>query len=34
MEVRKAEGRTLRKVMIKIGLERIDTQEEIIVEVL
>jgi len=34
MEVRKVEGRTLREVMVKIGLERIDTQEGITVEVL
>ena len=34
MEVRKVEGRTLREVTVKIGLERIDTQEGIIVEVL
>jgi len=27
MEVRKVEGRTLREVMIKIGLERIDMQK-------
>jgi len=33
-EVRKAEGKTLREVTVKIGLERIDTQEEIIVEAL
>jgi len=34
MEVRKVEGKTLREVMVKIGLERIDTQEGITVEVL
>ena len=34
MEVRKAEGRTLREVTVKIGLKRIDTQEGIIVEAL
>ena len=34
MEVRKVEGRLLREVIVKIGLERIDTQEEIIVEML
>ena len=34
IEVRKVEGRTLRKVTMKIGLERIDTQKGIIVEVL
>ena len=34
MEVRKVEGRTLREVTVKIGLERIDTQEGIIVEAL
>jgi len=34
MEVRKVEGRTLREVTVKIGLERIDTQEGITVEVL
>jgi len=28
------EGRTLREVMVKIGLKRIDTQEEITVEAL
>jgi len=32
--VRKAEGKTLRKVTIKIGLERLDTQEGITVEAL
>ena len=31
---RKAEGRTLREVTVKIGLERIDTQEGVTVEVL
>ena len=34
MEVRKVEGRILREVMVKIGLERIDTQERIMVEAL
>jgi len=34
MEVRKIEGKTLREVIVKIGLERIDTQEGIIVKVL
>ena len=34
MEVRKAGGRTLREVTVKIGLERIDTQEGITVEAL
>jgi len=34
MEVRKIKGKTLRKVMVKIGLERIDIQEGIMVEVL
>ena len=34
MEVRKVEGRTLREVTVKIGLERIDTQEGIMVEAL
>ena len=34
MEVRKIEGKTLRKVTLKIGLERIDMQEEITVEAL
>jgi len=33
-EVREVEMKTLREVMIKIGLERIDTQEGITVEVL
>ena len=33
-EVRKVETKTLREVMVKIGLERIDTQEGITVEVL
>ena len=32
--MRKLEGRTLRKVTVKIGLERIDTQEGIMVEAL
>ena len=32
--MRKVEGRTLRKVTVKIGLERIDTQEGIMVEAL
>ena len=31
---RKAEGRTLREVTVKIGLERIDTQEGVTVEIL
>jgi len=34
MEVRKAEGKVLREVMVKIGLEKIDTQEGITVEAL
>ena len=34
MEVRKIEGKTLREVTLKIGLERIDMQEEITVKVL
>ena len=34
MEVRKAKERILREVTVKIGLERIDIQEGIIVEVL
>ena len=34
MEVRKLEGKTLRKVTVKIGLERIDMQEGITVEAL
>jgi len=34
MEIRKIEEKTLRKVMVKIGLERIDTQEGITVEAL
>ena len=34
MEVRKIEGEVLREVIVKIGLERIDMQEEITVEVL
>jgi len=34
MEVRKVEGKVLREVTVKIGFERINTQEEIIVEVL
>jgi len=33
-EVRKMEGRPLREVTVKIGLERIDTQEGIMVEAL
>ena len=33
-KVRKTEGRTLREVTVKIGLERIDTQEGITVEAL
>ena len=34
MEVRKVERKTLRKITVKIGLERIDMQERITVEVL
>jgi len=34
MEIRKVEGKVLREVTVKIGLERIDMQEEITVEVL
>ena len=34
MKVKKIERRILREVMVKIGLERIDTQEGITVEVL
>jgi len=34
MEIRKMEGKTLREVTVKIRLERIDTQEGIMVEVL
>jgi len=34
VEVRKMEGRTLRKITVKIGLERIDMQKGITVEVL
>ena len=34
MEVRKLKGKNLREVMVKIGLERIDTQEGITVEAL
>jgi len=33
-EVRKLEGKTLREVTVKIGLERIDTQEGVTVEAL
>jgi len=33
-EVRKVEGRTLREVIVKIELERIDTQEGVMVETL
>jgi len=33
-KVRKAEGKTLREVTVKIGLERIDTQEGVTVEAL
>ena len=33
-EIRKAKGKILRKVMVKIGLERLDTQEGIMVEAL
>ena len=32
--MRKAEGKTLREVTVKIGLERIDTQEGVTVEAL
>ena len=34
MKVRKVGEKTLREIMVKIGLERIDTQEGIIVEAL
>jgi len=34
MEVRKVERKVLRKAMVKIGLERINTQERIMVETL
>jgi len=34
MKVRKVGEKTLREVTVKIGLERIDTQEEITVEAL
>jgi len=34
MEVRKSERKPLREVMIKIGLEKLDTQEGIMVEAL
>jgi len=34
IEVRKVEGKTLREVTVKIGLERVDTQKGITVEVL
>jgi len=34
MRIKKVEGRTLREVTVKIGLERIDTQEGITVEAL
>ena len=34
MKVRKVGEKTLREVMVKIGLERIDTQEGITVEAL
>ena len=34
MKVRKAEGKTLREVTVKIRLERIDTQERITVKAL
>ena len=34
MKVRKVKEKTLREVTVKIGLERIDTQEEIMVEAL
>ena len=33
-KVKKVEGRTLREVTVKIGLERINTQERIMVETL
>ena len=33
-KVRKVEGRTLREVTVKIGLERLNTQEGVIVEAL
>ena len=34
VEVRKTEGKPLREVMVKIGLEMVDTQEGITVEAL
>jgi len=34
MKVRKVEGKILREVTVKIGLERIDIQERITVEIL
>ena len=34
VEVRKAEENLLREVMVKIGLERVDTQKEITIEAL
>jgi len=34
MEIRKIAERTLREITVKIGLERIDTQEDIMVEAL
>ena len=34
MEVRKVKGKSLRKVTVKIGLEKIDTQEGVTVEAL
>jgi len=34
MEIRKVKGKILREVTVKIGLERIDTQEGITMEVL
>jgi len=34
IRIKKVEGRTLREVMVKIGLERIDMQEGITVEAL
>ena len=34
IEVRKIKGKTLRKVIVEIGLERIDMQEGITVEML
>ena len=34
MEVRKVKGKSLKKVTVKIGLEKIDTQEGVTVEAL